>query len=190
MCPYDNMPFHLCAVYICLKVMILARFSTLGLNSLCKNRIRFCTNQLTRQIFRKHKIQKSIFYYLFNFLPGYYLIYSFYTFILLLFIATLSIFSVWAALKWIFCTWNFKRLPPLISGLLFKTELTILIKRESISGQGWVLGQCLRGPLILKTLFILQAFCTCLFGVFSFSARTWSLSKSIPFQISANKKES
>ena len=106
---------------------ILARFSTLGLNSLCKNRIRFCTNHLTRQIFRKHKIRKSIFYYLFNSLPGYYLIYSFYTFILLLFIATLSIFSVWAALKWIFCTWNFKPLPALISGLLFKTELTILL---------------------------------------------------------------
>ena len=107
---------------------ILARFSTLGLNFLCKNRIRFCINQLTRQIFRKHKIRKSIFYCLFNFLPGYYPIYSFYTFILLLFIATLSIFSVWAALKWIFCTWNLKPLPALISGLLFKTELTILIK--------------------------------------------------------------
>ena len=137
---------------------ILARFSTLRPNFLYKNRIRFCTIHLTRQIFRKHKIRNSIFYHSFNFLPGYYPIYSFYSFILLLFIATLSIFSVWAALKWIFCTWNLKPLPALISGLLFKTELTILIKRESISGQGWVLGQCLRGPLILKTLFILQAF--------------------------------
>ena len=137
---------------------ILARFSTLGLNFLCKNRIRFCTNQLTRQIFRKHKIRKSIFYYLFHFLPEYYPIYSFYTFILLLFIAALSIFSVWATLKWIFCTWNLKPLPPLISGLLFKTELTILIKRESISGQGWVLGQFLREPLILKTLLFFKHF--------------------------------
>ena len=73
----------------------------------------------------------SLFYHHFNCLPGYYPIYSFYTFILLLFIAALSIFSVWATLKWIFCTWNLKPLPALISGLLFKTESTILLLSRS-----------------------------------------------------------
>ena len=53
MCPYDNIIASFCIDYICLKVMVLARFSTKTAYLNFKNRNAFCKNIEILSFYRK-----------------------------------------------------------------------------------------------------------------------------------------